>query len=73
VIAPVLLSPTEIQRRVAQAIGKSTYLWPLARLLPLLPNEGTERLVVRCFFRRVLVNLGFFIVVLIFSRTFNVG
>jgi hypothetical protein len=42
---------TEIQRRVAQAIGKSTYTWPPARLLPMLPNKETEKLV-SCRFLR---------------------
>jgi hypothetical protein len=41
VTAPSLLSPLEVQRRVAQAIGTSTYLWPPLRLLPMLPNAGT--------------------------------
>jgi hypothetical protein len=47
--APAIPSPTEIQRRVAQAIGKSTFTWPLARLLPMLPNKETEKLVSRHF------------------------
>jgi hypothetical protein len=45
VTAPTLPSPLEIQRRVAQAIGKASYSWPSARLLPMLPHEGTEKLV----------------------------
>jgi hypothetical protein len=49
---PVLPSLKEIQRRVALAIGKSTFSWPLARLLPMLPNEGTEKLVSGFFFSR---------------------
>jgi hypothetical protein len=39
-----LPSPLEVQRRVAQAIGRSTYSWPPSRLLPMLPNAGTEKL-----------------------------
>jgi hypothetical protein len=30
---------------MAQAIGRSTYSWPLSRLLPMLPNAGTEKFV----------------------------
>jgi hypothetical protein len=45
VTTPTLLSPLEIQRRVVQAIGKASYSWPPARLLPMLPHEGTEKLV----------------------------
>jgi hypothetical protein len=52
VTAPTLPSPLEVQRRVAQAIGKSTYLWPPARLLPMLPHEGTEKFVSRRLFDR---------------------
>jgi hypothetical protein len=36
-------SPLEVQPRVAQAIGRSTYLWSPSRLLPMLPNTGTEK------------------------------
>jgi hypothetical protein len=42
---PTLQLPLEIQRRVAQVIGKASYSWPPARLLPMLPHKGTERLV----------------------------
>jgi hypothetical protein len=42
---PVFPSLNEIQRRVVQAIGKSTYTWPSARILPMLPNKDTEKLV----------------------------
>jgi hypothetical protein len=59
VTAPTLPSPLEIQRRVAQEIGKASYSWPPAHLLPMLPHEGTERLVNRCLLRRVLADLGF--------------
>jgi hypothetical protein len=45
VTAPELPSPLEVQRRVAQVIGGSSYLCPLSRLLPMLPNVGTEKLV----------------------------
>jgi hypothetical protein len=37
-------SPLEVQCRVAQEIGGSTYLWLPSRLLPMLPNEGTKKL-----------------------------
>jgi hypothetical protein len=45
VTAPFLPSPLEVQRRVAQAIERSTYSWTPSRLLPMLPNEGTEKFV----------------------------
>jgi hypothetical protein len=45
VTAPSFLSLLEVRRRVAQAIGRSTYSWPPSRLLPMLPNEGTEKFV----------------------------
>jgi hypothetical protein len=44
-IAPELPSPFEDQHRVAQAIERSTYSWPPARMLPMLPNSGTEKFV----------------------------
>jgi hypothetical protein len=44
----------EIQRRMAQAIEKSTYTWPPTRLLPMLPNKETEKLVSCRFLRQVL-------------------
>jgi hypothetical protein len=37
-------SPLEVQRRVVQAIGRSTYSWPPWRMLPMLPNAGTKNL-----------------------------
>jgi hypothetical protein len=45
VTAPEFPSSLEVQHRVAQAIGKSTYLWPPPRMLPMLPNVGTEKIV----------------------------
>jgi hypothetical protein len=45
VTAPSLPSSLKVQRRVAQAIGRSTYSWPPSRLLPMLPNTGTEKFV----------------------------
>jgi hypothetical protein len=45
VTAPELPSPLEVQRRVAQAIGRSTYSWPPSRMLPMLLNAGTEKIV----------------------------
>jgi hypothetical protein len=45
VTAPSLSSSLEVHRRVAQAIGRSTYLWPPSRLLPMLPNAGTKKIV----------------------------
>jgi hypothetical protein len=45
VTALTLPSPLEVQRHVAQAIGRSTYSWPPARLRPMLPHEGTEKIV----------------------------
>jgi hypothetical protein len=38
-------SPLEVQHRVAQVIGRSTYSWPPSRLLLMLPNAGTEKFV----------------------------
>jgi hypothetical protein len=46
VTALELPSPLEVQRRVAQAIGRSSYSWPSSQLLPMLPNAGTEKFVV---------------------------
>jgi hypothetical protein len=37
---------TEFHRQL-QAIGKMSYSWPLVRLLPMLPHEGTEKIVSR--------------------------
>jgi hypothetical protein len=48
-----LPSSLEVQRRVAQAIGTSSYSWPPSRLLPMLPNAGTEKLVSRLSSRLV--------------------
>jgi hypothetical protein len=45
VTAPSLPSSLEVQRRVAQAIGRSTYSWPSSWLHPMLPNAGTEKIV----------------------------
>jgi hypothetical protein len=45
VITPELSSPLEVQRRVAQAIGRATYSWPPLRMLPILPNAGKEKFV----------------------------
>jgi hypothetical protein len=45
VITPTLPSPLEVQRRVAQAIGRSSYSSPPTQLLPMLPNEGTKKFV----------------------------
>jgi hypothetical protein len=43
--APSLSLSLEVQCRVAQAIGRSTYTWPPSRLLPMLPNTVTEKVV----------------------------
>jgi hypothetical protein len=45
VTAPELPSPLEVQRCMAQAIGRSTNSWLPARMLPMLPNSGTEKFV----------------------------
>jgi hypothetical protein len=45
VTTPSPLSPLEVQRRVAQAIGRSSYSWSPSRLLPMLPSAGTEKFV----------------------------
>jgi hypothetical protein len=45
VTAPSPPSLLEIQRHVAQAIGRSPYSWPPSRLLPMLPNVGTKKFV----------------------------
>jgi hypothetical protein len=45
VTAPELPSPLEVQRRVAQAIWRAIYSWPPSRMLPMLPNAGTEKFV----------------------------
>jgi hypothetical protein len=45
VTAPSSPSSLEVQRCVAQAIGSLTYSWLPSRLLPMLPNVGTEKFV----------------------------
>jgi hypothetical protein len=45
VTASSLPSSLEVHRCVAQAIGRSTYSWPPSRLLPMLPDAGTEKVV----------------------------
>jgi hypothetical protein len=45
VTAPSLPSSLEVQRHVAQAIGRSTYSWPLSRLLPDAPQRGDQKIV----------------------------
>jgi hypothetical protein len=45
VTAPELPSPLEVQRHVAQAIGRATYSWSPSRMLPMLPNAGTEKII----------------------------
>jgi hypothetical protein len=47
VTAPELPSPLKVQRHVAQAIARATYSWPPSRMLPMLPNAGTEKFVSR--------------------------
>jgi hypothetical protein len=68
--APSLPSSLEVQRRVAQAIGRSTYSWPPSRLLPMLPNAGTEK-VVSCSSSRCI--LFSFVVTSIFSKLVSPG
>jgi hypothetical protein len=66
VTTPSLLSPLEVQRHMVQAIGTSTFSWPPARLLPMLPHEGTENFVSlssRCI-------SCIFVVMSIFSKAF---
>jgi hypothetical protein len=45
VTVPELPSQDEVQRRVSVVIGKVSYSWPPSWLLPVLPNEGTEKLI----------------------------
>jgi hypothetical protein len=45
VTTPEPPEPLEVQRRVAQAIGRATYSWPPSRMLPMLSNVGTEKYV----------------------------
>jgi hypothetical protein len=54
VTAPSPLLSLEVQCHVAQAIGRSTYSWLLSRLLPMLPNAGTEKFASCSSSRRVL-------------------
>jgi hypothetical protein len=56
---PAFPSLNEIQCCVALAIGKSIFTWPLARLLPMLPNGETKKFVSCFFFRQVLHKIGF--------------
>jgi hypothetical protein len=65
VTAPSLSSSLDVQRRVAQVIGRSTYSWPLSRLLPMLPNAGIEK-VVSCSSSRCI--LFAFVMTSIFSE-----
>jgi hypothetical protein len=65
-----LASPLEVQHRMAQAIGRSTYSWPLSRLLPMLPNAGTEK-VLSCWSSRCI--LFAFVVTSIFSELVFLG
>jgi hypothetical protein len=65
VTTPSLPSSPEVQHRVAQAIGRSTYSWLPSRLLPMLPNAGTEK-VVSCSSSRCI--LFAFVVTSIFSE-----
>jgi hypothetical protein len=46
VTVPELLSPLEVQRRVAQAIRRATYSWTPSWMLPMLPIEQRNLLVV---------------------------
>jgi hypothetical protein len=57
VTAPSLPSPLEVQSHVGQAIGRSTYSWPPSRLLPMLPNVGTEQFVSSSSSRCILLAL----------------
>jgi hypothetical protein len=70
VTAPSLLLSLEVQRRVVQAIGSSTYSWPSSRLPPMLPNAGTEK-VMSCLFSRCI--LFAFVVMSIFLELFFPG
>jgi hypothetical protein len=47
-------SLNEIERHVVLAIEKSTFTWPPVRLLLMLPNKETEKLVSCRFIRQVL-------------------
>jgi hypothetical protein len=65
VTALSLPSSLEVQHRVAQAIGRSTYSSPPTRLLPMLPNAWIEK-VVSCSSSRCM--LFPFVVTSIFSE-----
>jgi hypothetical protein len=65
VTAPLLPSPLEVQHRVVQAIGRSTYLWPPSQLLPMLPYAGTEK---NCEFMSFRCVLFSFVMMSIFSE-----
>jgi hypothetical protein len=45
VTAPKPSSLLEVQRRMVQVIGRATYSWLPSRMLPMLPNAGTEKFV----------------------------
>jgi hypothetical protein len=70
VTIPSFPSPLEVQRCVAQVIGRSTYSWQPSRLLPMLPHEGTKKicelLSSRCF-------SCVFVMMSIFSEASNFG
>jgi hypothetical protein len=65
VTALSLPSSLEVQRRVGQAVGRSSYSWPPSRLLPMLPNVGTEKFVSSSSSRCILFAL---VVMSIFSE-----
>jgi hypothetical protein len=65
VTASSLPPSLEVQRRVAQEIGRFTYSWPLSRLLLVLPNAGTNK-VVSCLSSQCI--LFAFVVTSIFSE-----
>jgi hypothetical protein len=57
VTALFLPSSLEVQRRMAQAIERLTYSCPPSRLLPMLPNAGTEKFVSCSSSQRVVFGL----------------
>jgi hypothetical protein len=57
VIASSLSLSLEVQCRVVRAIGRSIYLWPPSRLLPMLPNAGTKKYVSLFVFSMCLICL----------------
>jgi hypothetical protein len=65
---PEFLLLKEIHHRVALAIGKSTFVWPPPRLLPMLPNEGTEKHESDFFFRQTSRQAWCLELMLIFSE-----